>query len=144
MWDYVPKGIVAALVAVAWACAGTPGPGDAGYPFNLSGTYAGDVFVEGTAFSFEMDVRTQSGGGVEGSYSVTSPVSMSGPLVGTIVADTARFSLDYMNPMDGCGGDLDGTGTVEPGGGAFAGRVRVNDSCAGYISGTFSVERGGG
>jgi len=41
MWDYVPKGIVAALVAVAWACAGTPGPGDAGYPFNLSGTYAG-------------------------------------------------------------------------------------------------------
>jgi len=140
----MPTGIVAALVVGTWACAGTPGPGDAEYPFNLLGTYAGEVVVEGMAFSFEMDIQTHSGGGFDGSYVVTSPISTSGPLVGTIVADTARFSLDYLNPTDGCGGNLDATGTVEPGGGSLAGRVRVNDSCNGYLSGTFSVAREGG
>jgi hypothetical protein len=144
MRNLIPTGIVAALVAVTWACAGTPGPGDTDYPFNLLGTYTGEVVVEGTAFSFEMDVQTHSGGGFDGSYVVTSPVGMSGPLVGTLVADTARFSLDYVNPSDGCGGNLDATGTVEPGGGSLAGRVRVNDSCNGYLSGTFSVTRGDG
>jgi hypothetical protein len=144
MRNCIASGVVAALMAVTWACAGTPGPGDSGYPFNLSGIYGGEILVEGMVFSFEMDVRTQPGGGFEGTYAVTSPVSMSGPLVGDIVADTARFSLDYVNPMDGCGGNLDGTGTVEPGGAAFNGRVRVNDSCNGYLSGTFStVKRGG-
>ena len=144
MRNLMQTGIVAALVAVTWACAGTPGPGDTDYPFNLLGTYTGEGVVEGTAFSFEMDIQTHSGGGFDGSYVVTSPVSMSGPLVGTIVADTAQFSLDYVNSSDGCGGNLDATGTVEPGGGSLAGRVRVNDSCSGYLSGTFSVARGGG
>jgi hypothetical protein len=142
--DYLSTGIVAALVAITWACAGTPGPGDTEYLFNLFGPYAGEVVVEGTAFSFEADIETHSGGGFDGSYVFTSPVSMSGPLVGTIIADTARFSLDYVNPSDGCGGNLDATGTVEPGGGSLAGRVRVNDSCNGYVSGTFSLTRGGG
>lgn len=144
MRNTMPTGIVAALVVGTWACAGTPGPGDTGYPFNLLGNYAGEVVVEGTAFSFEMGIQTHSGGSFDGTYVVTSPISMSGPLVGTIVADTARFSLDYLNPTDGCGGNLDATGTVEPGGGSLAGRVRVNDSCNGYLSGTFSVARSGG
>jgi hypothetical protein len=144
MRGFMPTGIVAALVAVTWACAGTPGPGDTDYPFNLLGAYRGQVTVEGMAFSVELDVQTHSGGGFDGSYVVTNPVNMSGPLVGTIIADTARFSLDYVNPSDGCGGNLDATGTVESGGGSFAGRVRVNDSCSGYLSGTFSVARRGG
>lgn len=133
--------LVAALGAGVWACAGTPGPGDAGYPFNLSGSYSGEIFVEGMAFSFGMDVQTLKGGAFEGTYAVTSPVSMSGAVVGTLVADTARFELEYVNPMDGCGGTLDGTGTVDSGGSAFGGRVRVNDSCNGYLSGTFSIKR---
>lgn len=124
-----------------WACAGTPGPGEAGYPYNLSGSYGGEIFVEGMSFAFQMDVRTDPGGGFEGSYAVTSPVSMSGSVEGAIVADSARFSLEYVNPMDGCGGTLNGNGTVESGGGAFAGRVRVNDSCNGYLAGTFSTKK---
>ena len=134
-------GIAVALVAVAWGCAGTPGPGDAGYPFNLAGSYSGEIFVEGMAFSFGMDVRTGAGGAFDGTYGVTSPVSMSGAVAGTLVADTARFALEYVNPMDGCGGTLNGTGTVESGGAAFAGRVRVNDSCNGYLSGTISLKK---
>jgi len=129
------------LTAGIWACAGTPGPGEAGYPYNVSGAYQGEVVVEGMAFTFELDVQAQPGGAFEGTYSVTSPVSMSGPVTGTVVADTARFNLNYLNPMDGCGGTLDGTGTVESGGDAFAGRVRVNDSCGGYISGSFAMKR---
>jgi len=129
------------LAVLAWGCAGTPGPGDPGYPFNLSGVYAGEIYVEGMAFSFEMDVRMYPGGELGGTYTVTSPMSMGGDVAGTLVADTARFNLDYMNPMDGCGGTLDGTGTVEAGGETFAGRVRVNDSCGGYLSGTFSTRK---
>jgi len=132
--------MVAALTAGTWACAGTPGPGEAGYPFNLSGSYTGEIFVEGMAFSFGMDVQTRKGGAFEGTYAVTSPVSMTGAVAGTLVADTARFAMEYVNPMDGCGGTLDGTGTVESGGAAFGGRVRVNDSCNGFLSGTFSVK----
>ena len=124
-----------------WACAGTPGPGQADYPFNLSGAYAGEMAVEGQYFSVGMDVQTRQGGDLAGTYEVTSPVSMSGEVTGSVQADTVRFSLNYMNPMDGCGGTVDGTGTIEEGGGAFSGRMRVNDSCAGYISGTFSLKK---
>lgn len=141
MQNRVRFGIVAVLATAAWGCAGTPGPGEAGYPYNLSGSYTGEVLVEGMAFSFGMDVVTRKGGTFEGTYEVMSPVSMSGTVAGTLVADTARFALEYVNPMDGCGGTLDGTGTVGSGGAAFAGRVRVNDSCNGYLSGTFSVEK---
>lgn len=144
MRDCIPTGIALILLGASWACAGTPGPGDAGYSFNLSGAYTGEAVVEGTAFAFAMEVRTQSGGGFEGTYAVTDPVRMSGPLIGEIVADTARFSLDYVNPTDGCGGNLDGTGTVEPGGDRLAGRVRVHDSCNGDLTGTFSAARVGG
>ncbi|MGW8265997.1 MAG: hypothetical protein ACWGSQ_06485 [Longimicrobiales bacterium] len=134
-------GVVVVLAAAAWGCAGTPGPGEAGYAYNLSGSYTGEIFVEGMAFSFGMDVVTQKGGAFDGTYAVTSPMSMTGAVAGTLVADTARFALEYVNPMDGCGGTLDGTGTVDPGGAAFAGRVRVNDSCNGYLSGTFSMKK---
>jgi len=133
--------IGAALLAVVWGCAGTPGPGEAGFPFNLEGPYKGEIFVEGMAFSFGMDVSTEPGGAFAGTYDVTSPVSMAGAVTGTLVADTARFELEYVNPMDGCGGALAGTGTVESGGEAFAGRIRVNDSCNGILSGTFSLKK---
>lgn len=124
-----------------WACAGTPGPGQPDYPFNLSGAYAGEMAVEGQYFSVGMDVQTVQGGDLAGTYEVTSPVSMSGDVTGSVQADTVRFSLNYMNPMDGCGGTVDGTGTIEEGGGAFSGRMRVNDSCGGYLSGTFSLKK---
>jgi len=141
MKNAVRFGITVVLLAGFWACAGTPGPGQADYPFNLSGPYSGEVGVEGQYFSVSMDLRTGPGGALEGRYEVTSPVSMAGDVTGSVQADTVRFSFSYMNPMDGCGGTADGTGTVEEGGGAFAGRMRVNDSCGGYVSGTFSLKK---
>jgi hypothetical protein len=129
------------LVAFAWACAGTPGPGEASYPFNLSGEYAGQLSVDGMAFPTEVEIETGTGGELRGTYHVTDPVSMEGGITGSIVGDTVRFDLRYTNPMDGCGGTLGATGTVEEGGSAFAGRVRVDDSCGGSLSGRFSFKR---
>ena len=124
-----------------WACAGNPGPGESGYPFNLSGAYDGEVLVDGQTFGVTMEIETVVGGALEGSYSVTSPVNMSGPVTGSIVADSVTFTLDYLNPMDGCDGILDGTGTVKEGGVGFSGRARVNDSCGGFLSGSFTLRR---
>jgi hypothetical protein len=129
------------LVFGTVACASNPGPGEAGYPFNLEGAYTGEVVVDGMPFSLAFEVRTGAVGAVSGTYEVTDPVSMSGPVTGTLVADTVKVHLTYMNPMDGCGGTFDGTGVVEKGGDAFSGHARVNDSCGGYLSGTFAVRR---
>jgi hypothetical protein len=136
---YLVVGPIAAAVLVA--CAGTPGPGEAGYPYNLFGSFGGGIMVEGMDYSSVLDLATGEGGELRGTYQVTNPVMMDGEVVGTLVADTARFHLSYMNPMDGCGGTLDGTGIVEEGGGAFAGRVQVNDACGGYLSGRFSFRK---
>ena len=136
-----PIGLFFALLAYLGACAGNPGPGEAGYPYNLNGSYSGEAVVEGQAFSMTLDVRTGAEGALAGSYAVTDPVSMSGQVIGTLVADTVNFRLTYTNPMDGCGGTFEGTGAVEEGGGAFSGRARVNDSCGGYLSGSFTVRR---
>ena len=124
-----------------WACAANPGPGEAGYPFNLSGAYEGEFVVDGMPFGVGMEVRTGAGGALEGTYEVTDPVNMTGSVTGSIVADSVTFTIEYLNPMDGCGGILDGKGRVEEGGGAFSGRARVNDSCGGSLSGTFALRR---
>ena len=134
--------LVVAVVAVAlWACAGTPGPGDPGYAFNLSGTYQGEIVVDGTPFGAKMEVLTGVGGALEGTYEVLSPVEMAGAVTGAVVADSVTFQLNYLNPMDGCGGVMDGKGTVEEGGDAFSGRAQVNDSCGGFLSGTFALQK---
>jgi len=132
---------LAAALVTFWACAGTPGPGEEGYPYNLSGSYEGAILVEGMSFTTSLELRTGPGGFMEGSYTVMDPVTMSGDVAGSLVADTARFSMDYVNPMDGCGGTLEGTGVVEEDGEAFAGRARINDACNGYLSGTFRFRK---
>ena len=123
------------------ACAGNPGPGEPGFAFNLQGSYAGRVMVEGQAFGVEMDLRTLEGGALEGRYRVTSPVQMSGPITGALAADSVTFRLNYENPMDGCDGILEGRGTVSDGGGEFTVNADVNDSCGGFLGGTFSFRR---
>jgi hypothetical protein len=134
-------GFLPVLAAAAWACAANPGPGETGYPYNLTGGYRGEFLVEGMAFTFTMELRTGAEGALAGDYRVTDPVAMSGPLAGTVSADSVRFSLNYLNPMDGCGGVVDGAGIVETGGGSFSGRARVNDSCNGFLSATFAMRR---
>jgi hypothetical protein len=129
------------LVLASWACAGNPGPGETGYAYNLSGPYRGTVMVEGMAFSFNMEMSTAPGGAVAGEYRVMDPVVMSGSLAGTLAADTVTFSLNYLNPMDGCGGVLQVEGTVDVGGSSFSGRGRVNDSCYGFLTATVAMRR---
>jgi len=135
------RAIVVVIAGMAAACAGNPGPGEPGYPFNLQGVYSGEVLIEGEAYGVTMDLATGPGGVLDGSYQVTSPIRMAGSLNGALVADTVTFTLSYTNPMDGCGGTLDGTGTVAEGRQSFSGRASVNDSCGGYLSGTFMMRR---
>ena len=130
-----------ALTLAVWACAASPGPGEAGYLYNLSGDYRGGLMVEGFSFGLTMELRTGPGGSLTGDYRVTDPVGMSGPVTGTLVADSVSFSLDYLNPMDGCGGLLQGEGRVEAGGESFTGRARLNDSCHGFLVATFAMRR---
>jgi hypothetical protein len=59
-----------AAVALA-ACAGTPGPGDSGYAYNVEGDNDGVATVDGQAFSGPMQLSTAPGGIVTGSYRVT-------------------------------------------------------------------------
>jgi hypothetical protein len=55
-----------------------------------------------------MDLVTRAGGTLAGEYRVTEPMVMSGPVTGSTVADSVTFSLNYVNPMDGCSGFLQG------------------------------------
>jgi hypothetical protein len=132
-------GSPALIALLAWACAVNPGPGEVGYPYNLSGSYRGAVMVEDLSFTVTMDLYTGAGGALAGEYRVTDPVVMSGPVTGSTVADSVTFSLDYVNPMDGCSGFLQGDGTIETGGGSFSGRARINDSCNGFLTATFAM-----
>lgn len=122
-------------------CAGTPGPGEADYPYNLSGSFGGSIMVEGMGFSTVLEFATEEGGERRGTFQITNPVAMDGEAVGNPVADGARFHLSSMNPADGCGGTLDGTGIVQEGGGAFAGSLQVNGACGGYPSGRHSFRK---
>jgi len=141
MWKIASFFALGIPAAALLACAGNPGPGDAGFPFNLYGAYGGEIVVDATPFGVVMEVQTRAGGVLEGSYEVNDPVYMSGSVTGSIVADSVKFTLQYMNPLDGCGGVLEGEGTVDEGGAALLGQVRVNDSCGGYLAGTFSMQR---
>jgi hypothetical protein len=129
------------IALMAWACAVNPGPGEVGYPYNLSGSYRGAVIVEDLSFALTMDLVTRAEGTLAGEYWVTEPVVMSGPVTGSTVADSVTFSLNYVNPMDGCSGFLQGDGTIETGGGSFSGRARINDSCNGVLTATFAMRK---
>ena len=62
-----------ALAAAITACAGTPGPGDAGYPYNVEGAYTGSITVNGVPFAGNLTVEIGEGGVVRGTFNVTQP-----------------------------------------------------------------------
>ena len=121
-------GLVTAAVLLA-ACAGTPGPGDAGYPYNVDGTYAGSFTVEGQAFSANLQVTTESGGTVSGTFEVTQPIRLSGVLEGTLMGDQLTMTISYSdNPMTGCtAGTVSGTTTVTDNGQSITGPMTIDD-----------------
>lgn len=130
-----------AVVASA-ACAGTPGPGDSGYAYNVEGDYNGAVTVDGQAFTGPIQLSTAPGGIVTGSYRVTQPVELGGEVEGTLLNDQLTIRMSYgNNPMTGCaGGTMTGTLTVSEGGERVSGTVVVND-CGQVIDATVVYRR---
>jgi len=131
-----------AVITALSACAGTPGPGESGYPYNVEGTYTGAVSVEGQAFSGTLDVTTESGGRVSGTFEVTQPIQMDGDIEGTLVNDRLSVRMTYgNNPFTGCGGgSMTGTLTVAEGGGSMSGPVTIDD-CGEILGATLSYRR---
>ena len=127
--------------ALAAACAGNPGPGETGYPFNLTGRYQAEFLVDGTPYRGTMDLSTASGGAVSGSFAVDDPTPVVGSVEGTIVADTLDFQMPYEILQNGCAGTVYGRGAIVEGGTGFGAPIRLDDSCGGELSGTATVTR---
>ena len=127
-----------ALAAAITACAGTPGPGDAGYPYNVEGAYTGSITVNGVPFAGNLTVEIGEGGVVRGTFNVTQPAALEVRLTGTVVGNelTAEMSYDG-NPATGCtttdSGDVtsDSTATgtliIADGGAELSGPVTVQE-----------------
>jgi hypothetical protein len=132
---------IAATAALLTACAGTPGPGDSGYPFNVSGTYSGQFAVEGQVFAANMELQTGPGGVVTGRFEIRQPVQLSGTVEGSLLGTQLTITASYdNNPMTGCSGDAGGTVTVAEGGASFSGPITVSD-CGDMLSGTMRFSR---
>jgi hypothetical protein len=122
------------------ACAGNPRPGEAGYPYNLTGSYRAEFVVQGTPYRGDMNLATAPGGIVSGSFSVTGPDAVVGTVEGTMATDSLAFVMPY-EQVGGCAGTVEGTAAVSEGGAGFASPITVQDSCGGTLSGTLTVER---
>jgi len=129
-----------ALAACAWlsACAGTavPGPGETGYPYNVSGSYEGRFVFDGQPFDASLQLRTDAGGHVRGAFLIARPVNIEGRAEGVVVDDLLRLTVTYRG-ADGCDGTVEGILTIEAGGAAFEGPVTVTD-CAPPVAGRMS------
>jgi len=132
-----------ALTACFAACAGTPAPGDSGYPFNVEGPYSGTLSADGQGFRATMNVVTDQGGVVSGTFAVTDPVALSGTLSGMLVGDQLTLSMRYgNNPLSGCsGGSVSGNLTVADGGTELGGTVTIDD-CGTILEGRTRFTRG--
>ena len=126
------------LLALA-SCAGTPGPGDPGYAFNVGGSYSGRFAIDNQLFDATLQLRTRSGGRVRGGFRVVAPLTIDGRVEGVISGSLLRITITYSDP-DGCDGRIEGILTVERGGGTVEGPVTVTD-CGGPIAGRMSFRR---
>jgi hypothetical protein len=131
--------VILATTSLA-ACAGNPKPGEAGYPFNLIGSYRAEFVVEGTPYRGDMDLSTAPGGAVSGRFSVVGPNLVVGTVEGTIATDSLAFLMPY-EQADGCAGTVEGSAAISEGGAGFAGPVQIEDSCGGTLNATLTVER---
>ena len=129
------------VVLLLGACAGTPGPGESGYAYNLTGTYSGTLDVEGMPLSTVLELSTAPGGAVTGTFTVTGMGPVSGELTGTIAEDAFVFSVRYNRTAEGCSGVLSGRATVPTGGGEFSSSVGIDDGCDGSLAGYLRVSR---
>lgn len=126
------------------ACAGKvpirePAPGDPGYAYNVSGTYAGMVSVEGQTIPATMVLETGPEGTVTGELRVAE-MGITAPVEGTISGDQFSLHIGYFNPGSGCNGAARSTATVEHGGGAFSGGMSLSE-CGQTMSGALRFRR---
>ena len=131
-------GLGLALVAIS-ACAANPGPGQAGYAFNLDGRYTGRVFFAGDPFDATIELDTVRGGAVSGTFEVRSPVLIDGRVEGVVLDDLFRVRVLYQSP-GGCDGSMEGVLSIAEGGDTFEGPVTVRD-CGEPIAGRLAFER---
>jgi hypothetical protein len=131
-----PPPLLALLALAAGACAHPAGPGQAGYPYNVSGSYAGRFVFDGEPFDASLQLRTSGDGAVRGALVVPSPIDIEGRVEGRIVDDVLRVTISYRS-ADGCDGSIEGILTVESGGDSIEGPVTVTD-CGAPLPGRMS------
>lgn len=132
-------------LALAAGCAGTPGPGDPGYAYNVDGTYVGRLTVEGEPFEATLDLSTGRGGAVRGSFAVRAPLEIEGSVEGAVVDDLLRVTLSYdagRRPpsQPPCESRIEGILTVARGGGVLDGPVTITD-CGDPLAGGMRFRR---
>jgi hypothetical protein len=132
---------LAAALSVAFlvACAGTPGPGDDGYLYNVAGPYSGQFVVDGQPLNGTMRLATGGGGVVTGSFAV-SMMGITGELEGTVVEDRLTFRGTYRNPETGCDGVASVNATIGENGSTIEGRIEVSE-CGQFLTGTVRFRR---
>ncbi len=121
------------------ACASAPRPGDAGYAYNVSGSYTGRFIVDDRPFDATLRLRTAPGGRVDGTFRVVSPVEIDGRVRGNVLDDLLRLTVTYRNE-DGCDGRIEGILDIDRGGGVIDGPVTVSD-CGEAVAGRMSFRR---
>jgi hypothetical protein len=130
-----------AIALLLCACAGSPRPGQSGYPYNVRGVYSGRLLVEGEAFDAELELSTALGGGVRGSFRVRRPLEIDGRVEGAVIDELLRVTITYRNAeRSGCAGRIEGILTVEPGGDVIEGPATISD-CGDALPGRMSFRR---
>ena len=114
------------VVLAAMACASGSGPGSAGYPYNVRGSYVGRLVIEDRPFDARLQLRTEPGGRVAGSLRVVSPVEIDGSVRGRVIDDLLRITVAYTG-TGGCDGRLEGILDIGTGGSRIDGPVTIFD-----------------
>lgn len=126
------------------ACAGSPGPGQSGYLYNVDGLYAGRLTVEGQRFDATLQLETARGGKVRGSFTVSAPLEIDGRVSGMLVDDLLRLTLSYASADRSagraCTSSIEGILTVESGGAIVDGPVTITD-CGDALPGRMTFRR---
>jgi hypothetical protein len=131
--------VLGACAVALGACATAPAPGQAGYAFNVNGVYEGRAHLDDRPFEALLNVRTDRGGRVRGTFRVRDRIALDGTVEGVIVDDLLRITIRYRSP-EGCDGSMEGVLTIGEGGAALDGPVAVRD-CSDPISGRLAFRR---
>lgn len=101
----------------------------------------GYLSVEAQSFDASLDVRTDAGGSVRGSFRVGSPYEIEGRVRGSIIDDLFRITVTYASAgRDGCESRIEGILAVSEAGRVVDGPVTIWD-CGDPLSGRMTFRR---